>query len=259
MFKLSAPYSQPNMTKLFISLSLLICVSSFGQRQLSPQAINELVNKASSFLGFQQNDKVRSAFNKYLTTYNRAGAATAMANLRSDLKGRDDLILIMNRATGSREMLMATLTAMNVNAKLVPEISDYFFPKAVVQKPTSPLSDTVSVPEQPPIKEAVQPFTWEEPSKKFFDGRKNFCDSTGKWYYTVTIIRSDVLLTKYEGQPSKAANQLAPVIKIKAALSGEHIVSSEGYPTNYKYENNMFYEKSENGIRWNRYVECVEK
>src|SRR5688500_13114982 len=103
------------MKRVIIYVFLVISIPSFSQRPLSQQASTELINKASSFLGVSSNEKVRSAFNRYITTYSRAGASAAMANLRKELKGRDDLLAIMNRATSSRGSMMATLAAMDVN------------------------------------------------------------------------------------------------------------------------------------------------
>lgn len=245
------------MKKIIIYLFLLVSTTSYSQKQLSQQATNELVNKASSFLGFQQNDKVRSAFNKYIATYNRAGASAAMAALRNDLKGRDDLLNIMNRATSSRGSLLATLTAMDVNPKNVEEIADYFFPKEATQKAI--VKDT-AIPAVPPVKETapLTPIVWQPPSAKFFDGRKAFCDSSGKSYYTAIIIKGKILLMKYEGNPAIKDFQRTPVLKIQAALSGENIVSEDGQPSNYKYESNILYEKSPDSNQWSKYVECKE-
>src|SRR5687767_5510363 len=97
------------MKKIIIYGLLLICTSSYSQKQLSPQAANELVNKAALFLGYEKNENVRVALNKYVGTYNRAGATAAMATLRNDLKGREDLLMILNRATSNRESMIATL------------------------------------------------------------------------------------------------------------------------------------------------------
>ena len=252
------PYYKSRMKQIIIYLLLLICTTSYSQKQLSPQAINEMVNKASSFLGVGNNEKVRSAFNRYIATYNRAGASSAMANLRKELKGRDDLLAIMNRATSSRGSMLATLAAMDLNPKNVEEIADYFFPQQATQKTI--VKDTVAFPEEPqqPVKEVTEPVVWVEPSKKFFDGRKTFCDSTGKFYYTAIIIRSNILIMKYEGNPLVRDPQRTPVLKVQAALNGESIVSSGGQPSNYKYENNIFYERAEGSDQWNKYVECKE-
>ncbi len=237
---------------------LLICTTSYSQKQLSQQAAAELVNKASAFLGVGNNEKVRLAFNRYIATYNRSGASSAMATLRKELKGRDDLLAIMNRATSSRGSMLATLAAMEVNPKNVEEIADYFFPQQATRKTI--VTDTVAVPveSQPPVQEVTEPVVWQEPSKKFFEGRKTFCDSTGKWYYTTIIIRNNILLMKYEGNPAVRDPQRTPVFKTQAALNGENIVLPGGQPSNYKYENNTFYEKSENSDQWNKYVECKE-
>lgn len=227
------------MRNIIICLSLLICTSSYSQKQLSRQATNELVNKASSFLGFQNNEKVRVALNKYITTYNSGGGYTAMANLRNDLKGRDDLLNILNRATGNRESLLMTLTAMNVNSRNVPEIVDYFFPPRVPKEATDKrvtLKDS-PVRKGPLIQEVRTPIVWLPVSKKFFDGRRTFCDTARKWYYTVTIIRNNIILIKYPGQPSIKS---AALLTEKALINGDHIVSAENLPANYKYEDNIF-------------------
>ena len=250
------------MKSAIFSLLLVISIPLFAQKQLSQQASTELINKASSFLGVSNNEKVRSAFNRYISTYNRAGASAAMANLRKELKGRDDLLAIMNRATSSRGSMLATLTAMDVNPKNVEEIADYFFPGQAARKPViQQTTDTASaaVPQQlPPVKEVSEPIVWLEPSKKFFDGRKTFCDATGKFYYTVIIIRSNVLLTKYEGNPAVKDPQRVPVQKVQLSLNGEHIVAPDGQPSNYKYENNEFHEKLDGSEEWVKYVECKE-
>ena len=120
-----------------ILLIMFSCNLSYSQKPLSQQSINELVTKTTTFLGIENNDKARSALNRYFATYNRAGASAAMASLRNDLKGREDLLRILNRATSSKEMLSATLTAMNVNPQNVPEITDYFFPGQLAQRPVT--------------------------------------------------------------------------------------------------------------------------
>ncbi len=181
-----------------------------------------------------------------------------MASLRKDLKGRDDLLAIMNRATSSRGSMLATLAAMDVNPKNVEEIADYFFPQQVARK--TAVKDSISVPAEPqaPAQEVTGPVVWQEPSKKFFEGRKTFCDSSGKWYYTAIIIRNSILLMKYEGNPAVRDLQRIPVLKIQAALNGENIVEPAGQPSNYRYENNTFFEKSDTSDQWIRYVECKE-
>ena len=87
------------MKKVFVYIFLLASTSTFSQRQLSQQSINELVNKVSLFLGVERNERVRLALNKYIATFNKEGASRAMANLSRDLEGRKDLMMIMNRAT----------------------------------------------------------------------------------------------------------------------------------------------------------------
>ena len=162
-----------------ILLIMFSCNLSYSQKPLSQQSINELVTKTTTFLGIENNDKARSALNRYFATYNRAGASAAMASLRNDLKGREDLLRILNRATSSKEMLSATLTAMNVNPQNVPEITDYFFPGQLAQRPVTNVpavqDSSIAKKQLPTVSPVSQPVVWTTPSKKFFDGRKAFC------------------------------------------------------------------------------------
>ncbi len=240
------------MKTIFICLSLFIFSAAYSQKEISQQAVNELVNKASMFLGVENNDKVRSALNRYIATYNRAGASTAMANLAKDLEGRKDLLMFMNRATQNRESLLETLTAMNVSTKNAQELTDYFFPKQ--GPPRIPVQDTTAVREDS-VKPS-EPFVKKPPSKKFFDGRKTFCDSSGTSFYRVVIIKDDVLLTKYRGKPKDDFS--TAMSKGKALLNGEDIVSAETHLINFRYENNIFYEKDELE-KWVKYVECPDE
>ena len=240
------------MKTIFICLSLLIFSSAYSQKEISQQALNELVNKASLFLGLENNEKVKSALNRYVATYRKSGASTAMASLAKDLEGRKDLLMFMNRATQDRESLLETLTAMNVSTKSAQELADYFFPKQ--GPPRIPGKDTVAVPEDP-VK-ASEPFVRKPPSKKFFDGRKTFCDSTGTLFYRVVIIKDNVLLTKYRGKPKDDLS--IAMSKSKAILNGEDIVSDETHLINFRYENNIFYEKDELE-KWVKYLECPDE
>ena len=99
-----------------------------------------------------------------------------------------------------------------------------------------------------------EPATLQPPSKKFFDGRKTFCDSLGTSYYSVIIIKGNILLNKYSGKPNDKMS--APLTKSKAILSGENILSPETHVVNFRYENNTLYEKADEFGRWIRYVEC---
>lgn len=255
---MSKKFNQVRVRSIIFAVLLFVGSAAFSQKPLSQQAINELVNKSTSFLGLQGNEKARAALNRYFATYNRAGAAAAMASLKNDLKGRDDLIMIMNRATSSREMLSATLTAMSVNPQYVSEVTEYFFPTHTAQKPvTTKVHDTGTVPPKPAVKEEVKPVVWVAPSKKFFDGRKAFCDSTGTSYYTVVIIKDKVLVSKYTGKPTDQGNKGTPD-SYRAVLNGEEIVQSDGSPTNYRYENNFFLERAPYSEKWTRYTECKE-
>ena len=68
--------------RFLFSVMLLICTSAYSQRELSRQAIDELVTKTSGFLGLESNKELKTALDKYLTTYSRLGTSTAMANFR---------------------------------------------------------------------------------------------------------------------------------------------------------------------------------
>lgn len=241
------------MKKVFVYIFLLASTSTFSQRQLSQQSINELVNKVSLFLGVERNERVRLALNKYIATFNKEGASRAMANLSRDLEGRKDLMMIMNRATENRESLLETLNAMNVSSQSSQELADYFFPKN--GPPRIPVADTVGL-RLDSIK-APEPFVRKPPSKKFFDGRKTFCDSSGTSFYRVVIIKDNILLTKYRGTPKD--NMSAVMTKGKAFINGEDIVSVETHLINFKYENNIFYEKDSATEQWLRYTECPDE
>ncbi|HET9277105.1 MAG TPA: hypothetical protein VFN95_02945 [Flavitalea sp.] len=240
------------MKTIFICVSLLIFSTVYSQKEISQQALNELVNKASLFLGLENNDKVKSALNRYVATYKKAGASTAMANLAKDLEGRKDLLMFMNRATQDRESLFETLTAMNISTKSAQELADYFFPKN--GPPRIPVRDTGAA--HADSVKAPEPFVKKPPSKKFFDGRKTFCDSSGTLFYRVVIIKDNVLLTKYRGKPKDDLS--IAMSKGKALLNGEDIVSDETHLINFRYENNIFYEKDESE-RWIKYVECPDE
>ena len=123
------------MKTALLCLALFGCNFAYSQRELSQQAMNEMVSKASQFLGLESNTQIKAALNKYLTTYSRLGAPAAMAALKNDLNGRKDLLMFMERAVSNRESLMTTLTAVQVSAKSSQEIADYIFPNNVVAKP----------------------------------------------------------------------------------------------------------------------------
>jgi hypothetical protein len=240
------------MKTVFVSLLLIASTAASSQKQPSPQAITELVNKVSLFLGVEKNERVRVALNKYIAAYNKEGASKAMANLSRDLEGRKDLMMVMTRATADRESFMETLNAMDVSDKSSLELTEYLFPKD--GPPKIPIADTNVVREEP-VK-AAEPFVKKPPSKKFFDGRKTFCDSSGTSFYRVVIIKDDVLLTKYRGTPKN--DMSAVVSKGKAFLNGEDMVSAETRLIDFKYENNIFYEK-DLSEQWVKYVECPDE
>lgn len=248
------------MRAIIFYLLLLTYASSYSQKRLSQEAVNDVTTKVSSRFKFQPNHNIRSLVEKYLTSYNRSGPSAVIANLQTDFKGREDLLNLLNRATANRESLLRALLSINVEAKHAQEIADYLFPNLNPKK----ISAETSVAENPvteelSVKELLKPIIWIPPSKKFFDGAKTFCDSSGKWHYTVTIMKSNVLLIKYPGRQSTNADQGTPVIKTKAVINGEEIVSARNYPSAYKYENNILYEKSEEENGWNKYVECASK
>jgi hypothetical protein len=245
------------MKKIIYLLLLLICTSAYSQKQLSQGAINELAGKASAFLGVEQNPKVRAAVNRYIATYSRSGPSAAMAGLRNELQNRQDVLILMDRATRDRESLVMTLKAINVNPRYVPEIADYFFPPQLVAQKSA--TKETSPAKEPPIKQSTEPIVWEPPSKKFFDGRKSFCDSSGKWYFSVVIIKNNILLLKYPGNPKIKDPTVTSIEKFQGVISGENIVTEYNQPSNYKYENNIFYERSDESDRWHKYVECLEK
>ena len=240
------------MKKIFIYILLLASTVSYSQKKLSQQSINELVNKVSLFLGVERNEKVRVALNRYIATFNREGAAKAIAVLSRDLEGRKDLLMVMNRATENRESLLETLNAMNVSKQSSQELTDYFFPKN--GPPLIPVADTTAV-HQDSIT-APEPLVKKPPSKKFFDGRKTFCDSSGTTFYRVVIIKDNLLLTKYRGTPKD--NMSTVLTKGKAIVNGEDIVSAETHLINFKYEGNIFYEK-DTSEQWIKYVECPDE
>ena len=240
------------MKTFFVSILLLACAASYAQKQISQQAINELVNKVSLFLGVENNEKVKVALNKYIVTYNKEGASKAMANLSRDLEGRKDLMMVMNRATADRESFLQTLDAMNVSKKSSMELTDYLFPKD--GPPKIPVTGTAVVREEPA--KTTEAFVRKPPSKKFFDGRKAFCDSSGTSFYRVVIIKDNVVLTKYRGKPKD--DMSAVISKGKALLNGEDIVSEETHAINFKYENNIFYEK-DLSEHWIKYIECPDE
>jgi hypothetical protein len=248
-----------SMKKIICSLVLLVSILSYSQKPPSQEAINDVVNRASAYFRIEQNDKFRYAVNRYFTTYNKAGAAAVMSNLKKELKGREDILIFFNRATANHETLLGTLTALNVKPKNAKEIADYFFSKPVQQEVQAIDTAAVEKPaEELSVEEVLKPIEWLPPSAKFFDGSKTFCDSSGKSYYTVTIMKSNILLIKYSGQPSKESKSIAAV-KTKAVINGDHIVSSRNHPTNYKFENNILYEKAEEPNGWNKFVECPIK
>jgi hypothetical protein len=222
---------------------------------LSQGAINDFVNRASLYFRIEQNEKFRVAVNRYLTTYSRSGVSGIMGSLKNDLKGRQDILILINRASANRQTLVSTLTAMNVQPKYVEEIADYIFPNKEIDKPAIAIMDSLTVEEVSVKEEPLKPIDWIAPSKKFFDGIKTFCDSLGKSYYTVTIMRSNILLIKYPGQPSNE-NKSTAIAKTKAIINGEHIVTSRNYPTNFKYENDMLFEKDPDADGWIKYVPC---
>ena len=240
------------MKTVFVSLLLIASTAAFSQKQPSQQAITELVNKVSLFLGVEKNERVKVALNKYIATYNKEGASKAMANLSRDLEGRKDLMMVMNRATADRESFLETLDAMDVSDKSSLELAEYLFPKD--GPPRIPVPDTTVVREEPVT--AAEPFVKKPPSKKFFDGRKTFCDSSRTSFYRVVIIKDDVLLTKYRGTPKD--NMSAVVSRGKAFLNGEDMVSAETRLIDFKYENNIFYEK-DLSEKWVKYLECPDE
>lgn len=255
------------MRKIIFCLVLFISTVSYSQKRPSQAAINDVVNRASIFFGIEQDERFRTVLNKYLTTYNRSGPSTVMANLRTDLKNRPDILNLINRASANRESLLRTLTAMNVNPKNVQEIADYLFPRpvasqgAVTEKPVVPDASVLEQPAAPElsVKEMSKPIEWIPPAKKFFDGVKTFCDSSGKWYYRVTIMKSNILLIKYPVTQNTNEDKGTPVQTTKAVINGENIVSPRNHPAGYKYENNVLFEKSDENEGWNKYVECTSK
>lgn len=239
------------MRTAFILILLLFSASAYSQRELSRQAIDELVSKASGFLGLDGNKDVKTALDKYLTTYSRIGTANAMSNFKKDINNRRDLLLFMERATSNRESLAQMLAAVDATPKSSQEIMDYFFPTigappTVVADTSKKTVDTVAKPSEPVV---LQP-----PSKKFFEGRKTFCDSLGTSYYSVIIMKGNVFLNKYSGKPNDKMS--APLTKSKAVLSGEDILSSETHIVNFRYENNSLYEKADQLGGWVRYIDC---
>jgi len=244
------------MRVVFLSLVLSINIISFSQKSLSQEAINDFANKALLKYRLDQNNSFKPLIDKYLTTYSRSGAAAVMANLRTDFQGREEVLRLINKVSGNRESLLSVLYSMNLKPKNAQEIADYLYPK--------PASKGASAIEGPAVEEASvedirTPIVWLSPSKKFFDGTKIFCDSLGKWYYRVTIIKSNVLLVQYPGKNNIREDKGTPVAKNKAVINGDSIVSARNHPTNYKYENNILYEKAEQGNGWNKYIECAEK
>ena len=239
--------------RFLFSVMLLICTSAYSQRELSRQAIDELVTKTSGFLGLESNKELKTALDKYLTTYSRLGTSAAMANFKKDINNRRDLLLFMERATSNRESLGQMLTAINATPKTSQEMLEYFFPKNVVARPAVK-PDTSRVLRESTNVKPPEPATLQPPSKKFFDGRKTFCDSLGTSYYSVIIIKGNILLNKYSGKPNDKMS--APLTKSKAILSGENILSPETHVVNFRYENNTLYEKADEFGRWIRYVEC---
>lgn len=241
------------MKRILLVLALFSCTLAYSQRELSQQAMNEMVNKASQFLGLESNSRIKAALNKYLTTYSRLGDAAAMSALKNDLQGRKDLLMFMERAVSDRESLIETLAAVQVSTKSTQEIADYFFPKKGA--PKLPVQDRKPLPAETTATKPAEPFVMQPPSKKFFEGRKTFCDSAGTSYYTVIIIKSSVLLTKYQGKPKdKMSNSVS---KTKALLSGDDIVLAENHQVNFRYEGNVLYEKDDLQ-NWSKFVECNE-
>ena len=254
------------MRKIIFYLLLFICSSSYSQKPISQQAINDLANKAFAQYKGPHPEKARAAMNKYISIFARSGAAAAISSARMELKDRPDVINMLNRATSSREALLRSLLSINVQPKNAQEIADYLYPRPVSQKPVAVEKvvaeenvDAVPPEEQVSVKELLQPITWVPPSQKYFDGAKTFCDSSGKWYYTVTIMKSNILLIKYPGEKNTTVEKGTAVIKTRAVINGEEIVSARNHPSNYKYENNLLYEKTEETQGWNKYVECVSK
>ena len=241
------------MKKLLIYLVLLTSTAAYSQRELSRQAINEMVNKASGFLGLEGNTQVKIALDKYLATYSRVGKAAALETFRKDINNRKDLLLFMDRALANPESLRQMLVVVNATPKTAGEVIEYFFPKNAAQKPSAQPPTTVT----PPVaSKAPEPLKPVPASKKFFEGRKTFCDSAGTSHYIMVIIQGNVLLTKYPGKPKDQMNM--PIAKNKAVINGEDILSSETHVINFRYENNMLYEKADELGTWVKYLECNE-
>ena len=257
------------MRKIIFYLLLFICSSSYSQKRISQEAINDVANKALAQYKGPHPEKARAAMNRYISTFSSSGAAAALSGLRVELKDRPDVINLINRATGSREALLQSLLSIGVKPKNAQEVADYLYPRPVSRQPQQSLALDKSVfeekaeeqvpAEQVSVNELLKPIEWIPPSKKYFDGSKTFCDSSGKWYYTVTIMKSNILIIKYPGEKNLIMEQGTAVMKTRAVINGEEIVSARNHPSNYKYENNLFYEKTEEVHGWNKYAECVSK
>ena len=126
----------------------------------------------------------------------------------------------------------------------------------MAQKPTT--KETTHVAKHEPVKENTEHILWLPPSKMYFYGRKTFCDSSGTWLYALIVIRTIVLFLKYPGRPGKD-NLSAPTLRFQASINGENIVTTDNDPTDYKYENNILYERDLGSDRWTKYVECMEE
>ena len=254
------------MRKIIFYLLLFICSYSFSQKPISQAAINDVTSKALAQYTGPNPEKARAAVNRYVAIFSKSGPAAAMASVRTELKDRPDIIALLNRATANREALLRSLLSINVNPKNAQEVADFIYPKQGSQQPLAQNKPVVEEQaaeeiqdEQVSVKELLKPIDWVPPSKKFFDGAKTFCDSSGKWYYTVTIMKSNILLIKYPGEKNSTVDQGTAVIKTRAVINGEEIVSSRNHPSNYKYENNLLYEKTEEKQGWNKYAECGSK
>lgn len=167
-----------------------------------------------------------------------------MENLKTDQKGREEVFKLIKRISGDREGIFNALYAMGLKANNANEIATYIYQRYSSQEPT--------------VKAKPKEILWSPPAKKFFEGTKTFCDSLDYYYYTLTIIENSVLLVQYAGRHNMRVEKDQPFFKTRARINGDHIVSEGNYPSNYRYENNILYEKkeAEEGEEWTKYTEC---
>lgn len=231
---------------LLIIITLIILTNAYSQKKLSQVAINDFAVNSYWKYKHENNGNFNAFINTTLSRdgYSYSDIAVIMENLKTNEKGRESVFKAIYQVSGNyKEGLFNALYAMKLDAKNAKEISEYIYQKHAIK-------ESIKVKEKPAV------VVWRSPSSKFYEGTKYFCDSTGTWYYSVTIIERNILIKQYPGANNTREDKITPLATIRAVINGDNIVNSDNSPSNYKYENGDLFEKTGIGDQWEKFIEC---